>query len=395
MRGDFTMYFNLKKKSTATRFLSALFFIAVLVINIVVQTMPVKAYEPYDYKARNKKYFVKIGDKVYFRKFGKNALYTTRVWTSGYLKHFTREKGSFIATYDTKTKKVSKAFDADGGFFCYMNKRFYMQHKDTVYSVDKNGKKYKKLTDKGEIAGCFNNKYIAINEDDRGVVYKNNKKIFELKDKKIEVVDGNYAIYSNIKFKDEYDTYLEIWCKDLSSSKQAVLLGTLDFKSIGADFCEFHHLKRRKSCIYFSITVYVGNAGYLNGGYVYKANPKKENSLKLVSNDLIQDYYLKNFDVNKKGKIKIFVQKNNERIVSEEALQKLFGSKERDNKDIGFYISDIEYIDGNQYAIIEKDKRNPEHDIGWREAYDILERYYVRIPVNNPKGIQILYKDVY
>ena len=70
-------------------------------------------------------YFQKIGDKVYFRKFGKNALLKTAEWGS-HLSYPTGEKGSFIAVYDNTTKEVSKAFDDAGGEFYYMNNRFYM-----------------------------------------------------------------------------------------------------------------------------------------------------------------------------------------------------------------------------------------------------------------------------
>lgn len=58
---------------------------------------------------------MKIGDKVYFRKFGKDVLPSCEPgWN--YSDYSTSEKGSFIAVYNTKTGKVSKAFDDNGSF---------------------------------------------------------------------------------------------------------------------------------------------------------------------------------------------------------------------------------------------------------------------------------------
>lgn len=52
-------------------------------------------------------------------------------------------------------------------------------------------------------------------------------------------------------------------------------------------------------------------------------------------------------------------------------------------------------IDGNLFMLVNKQKRNPSKDIGWKMAYDIMERYYVRIPIKNVKNTQILYRDVF
>lgn len=45
--------------------------------------------------------------------------------------------------------------------------------------------------------------------------------------------------------------------------------------------------------------------------------------------------------------------------------------------------------------LVNKQKYNQSKDIGWKMAYDIMERYYVRIPVNNVKNTQIFHKDVF
>ena len=44
--------------------------------------------------------------------------------------------------------------------------------------------------------------------------------------------------------------------------------------------------------------------------------------------------------------------------------------------------------------MIDRSRFN-EGSVGEIYEYDIVERYYVRIPVNNPKEVQILYKDIF
>ena len=77
--------------------------------------------------------------------------------------------------------------------------------------------------------------------------------------------------------------------EDLKSSKAPVLLGKINFEKLlsGSDSCELLQMKRRKSDIYFSISLHSGNTGHLMGGCVYKAHPDKKNSLKLMTKNLM------------------------------------------------------------------------------------------------------------
>ena len=163
------MYLNQKKKGIGKRLATLLLFISVFISSLWVQ----KLYASAENKS---KYFVEIGDKVYFRKFGKNALPKTMIWYD-YLTEPTWKKGSFVAVYDKKTKKVSKAFDDDGSVLYYADNRFYTQYKNKVYSVDKKGKNYKKISDNGSLKGVFNKNYIVVNEKDKSKIYKKGKKI--------------------------------------------------------------------------------------------------------------------------------------------------------------------------------------------------------------------------
>ena len=417
------MYFNLKKKKTSTRFLSALLFLSVFVTSIMIQTMQVKAYWMDDYEIKNKTYFVKIGDKVYFRKFGKNAL-PRDMQLHDYLEYPTGEKGSFIATYDTKTKKVSKAFDDNGSFFVYMNKRFYMEHNRTVYSVDKNGKRYRKLTDCGLIEGGFDKKYLIVNKliddgkvfrSDKSIVYKNGEKIaeFKINNQGYEnslVTDGHYVVYLT---RGGIWEKTKVWCKDLKSNKAPVLMGTTDNgeELKFSDFFSLLQMKRKKSNIYVLMALYEGAPGWPYGRVILRANSEKKNSLK-IHTKLFNNDEAERFELDKKWKIKTIFHKNYAYINGDKLyfigangkkklltndLAKFLDSAEKDKgkEEIEYHISTEKYIDGNLFMLINRQIRNVEKEVGWRPVYDILERYYVRIPVKNPNGIQILYKDVF
>lgn len=410
------MSIELKKRRIKSRFLSVLLFISVFMTSLMFQTMPAKA-----------EYFLKIGDKVYFRKFGKNALSKSAPWAA-YLSYPTGEKGSFIAVYDNATKEVSKAFDDAGGEFYYMNNRFYMQHEDVVYSVDENGNEYRELTDKGRILGCFNKEYLVVNqykENNQGVskiikslVYKNGEKDSEFNTgEKFEFsmkTEGRYAIYQEPNYS---GNYTKIWCKDLKSNKAPVLLGKINFEKLlsGSDSCELFHMKRKKSDIYFSMSLHSGNAGHLMGGCVYKAQPDKKNSLKLMTKNLMgkmrydggETYYIKDFNVDNKGKVKTFSLRNSTHLYGKVLyFYDSKGKKKLITNDLikllkikatmpdEYTVAAEAYIDGNLFMMIDRSRFN-EGSVGEIYEYDIVERYYVRIPVNNPKEVQILYKDIF
>ena len=410
------MSIELKKRRIKSRFLSVLLFISVFMTSLMFQTMPAKA-----------EYFLKIGDKVYFRKFGKNALSKSAPWAA-YLSYPTGEKGSFIAVYDNATKEVSKAFDDAGGEFYYMNNRFYMQHEDVVYSVDENGNEYRELTDKGRILGCFNKEYLVVNqyeENNQGVnkiiksiIFKNGEKDSELNvGERFEFsmkTDGRYAIYQKLNYS---ENSTKIWCKDLKSNKAPVLLGKINFDKLlsGTDSCELLQMKRKKSDIYFSMSLHSGNAGHLMGGCVYKAHPNKKNSLKLMTKNLLgkmmydggETYYTKDFNVDNKGKVETFSLRNSthlygkvlyfydskgrKKLITNDLLKLL---KIKATMPDEYTVSAEAYIDGNLFMMLDRSRFN-EGSVGEIYEYDIVERYYVRIPVNNPKEVQILYKDVF
>lgn len=394
------MFFSLRKKGMRNRIFQGFLFVLFFIVISGIQTVSSKA-----------SHFLEIGNKVYFRKFGKNALPKTMIWYD-YLTEPTWEKGSFVAVYDKKTKKVSKAFDDNGGSLWFADNRFYTTYKDEVYSVDKKGRSYKKISDSGFLRTVINKKYVVVDEYDKSVIVKGGKRISEITPS-VDLMDDHYGIYS-VRTGEFYDSYIEIWCKDLKVQTPPVLLGTIELQGLGMDADDYSLIEmvRKNSNIYFSMTLYTGNAHYLNGGCIYKANPKKKNSLKLVRTDLVKNSIIQAFSVDKNGKVKTFVggdyttnsswiegnklytylKNGNKRLVTKD-FPKLLRSKGGD--DIEYHISTEQMIDGNLFMLVNKQKRNPSKDIGWKMAYDIMERYYVRIPIKNVKNTQILYRDVF
>ena len=150
-------------------------------------------------------------------------------------------------------------------------------------------------------------------------------------------------------------------------------------------------------------------------GCIYKAHPNKKNSLKLMTKNLLgkimydggETYYTKDFNVDNKGKVKTFSLRNSthlygkvlyfydskgkKKLITNDLLKLL---KIKPTMPDEYTVSAEAYIDGNLFMMIDRNRFN-EGSVGETYEYDIVERYYVIIPVNNPKEVQILYKDVF
>lgn len=197
------------------------------------------------------------------------------------------------------------------GFLGNFLKSKYIEKKNKVYFVDKKGKI---LLSKNGYLSFYDDKenYAIVKENgtDRTLVFKNKKKVLE--SKKIGPVvgiKGSYLVYAG---KYEYN-YLKIWCMDLKSKKQPVLLGTIDLESLDLP-CDYYLIKQtefKNSDFYFSFSVYNGNANFLSGAAVYKGTMNKKNSLKLMTTDLVTTLgnkeHIKAFKVTKDGKVKTFI----------------------------------------------------------------------------------------
>lgn len=366
-------------------------------------------------------YFIEEGNKVYIRKFGKQALEKTALW-GDYLNNPTKKGGSSISIYNKSTGELKTAFKDNGGKLYYDEKGFYLEAEDPkegriVYRVDKDGKDPRILA-YGRIMGLSEEGYLTVQSFEDGFtaleVFKDGDKLFwQTADKPGSYMEymgmaDHYLIYL---IRSDYGTSagnkLDIFVLDLKGKTEAVKVGKLDLTKEMSDSVEVGKVIRKNGKLYFSAFYYGGTGHFISSGYVYRADPKKKNSLKQLTKDICGKFEREpDFTVEANERIKVSLYAKNEIIIQGKKIflslpdggkksvvkdyTKLFGSSGSGE----YSVADARYIDGDIYMIVHKQKRNPKEDIGWREAYTILERYYVRLPVEGGiKAAKILYKD--
>ena len=370
-------------------------------------------------------YFVEVKDKVYFRKYGKEALEKTALW--GYYFNYPKgDGGSFVASYDKSTGQVKALFDDDGGRLYYDDKRFYFEnkqgedndYKSIVYAVDKIGKNTKVLYEYGTILELSKRGYLAVQTFNMGTastveIIKNAHRIFRINTGKgMEAVQyigiaDDYLIYGILHYQDGKLLGIDVYGKGLNVTSKPIKLGSLNMEDKFVDGIDIGNVIFKKGKVYFSVFCFDGSGHFISEGFVYSADPMKNNSLKTVTGDVYGKYQkIPYFTVNNKGRVKLSEYKKNEVFQNKNSvylfkkdndkklivkdIRKLFGKSAGGE----YEVASADYIDGAVYMIINKQKREPSEDIGWREAYRVLERYYVRVPLDlKTEAVKTLYTD--
>lgn len=370
-------------------------------------------------------YFVEINDRVYFRKYGKEALEKKALW-GDYFNYPTGKGGSFVAAYDKKNGQVKELFKDDGGRLYYDDRRFYFEkrqddenghYKTIVYEVEKNGKNPRILAEYANILELSDRGYLVLNVTEPNEklaieVMRDGDKLFRtgvsVNEEGIEYIGivGDYLLYGILKYKDHQLIRFDIHGMDLTGTSDTVKLGSLNLKDKLVDYIDIGNVVWKKGKAYFSAFCVEGSGHHISEGFVYRVDPKKKNSLKKITGEVFGAYdKIPTFAVTEKGKIRLFQYKENEVFTDKNSvylfekgkkkklivkdIRKLFHSSKGGN----YELAAAEYIDGAVYMIVNKQKRDPAEDIGWREAFKVLERYYVRVSLKDGKNVTILYKD--
>ena len=353
-------------------------------------------------------YFIKVDDKVYFREFGKDALEKTALW-GNYFDNPTGKGESYISVYNKDTGEVEHKLKDKGTKLYYDKQRLYTEREHRkgeynreVYTLDRNGENQKVLT-YGRIEGLSDKGYLAVKSSDEGLgaleVFKNGKICFKIATEKtgtaIEYmgIAGDYMLYYKTNYSSSSNSP-EIFAVKVNSDSKPVKLGKVNLTKEMADGIDVGNVRFKDGKLYFSLFYFGGTGHFISNGYVYQGNPKIKNSLKKISKDIYGKYEVQPvFQLDGKGKVKLSQYEQNEIIIEGKAVY-LFesdGNKKLVVKDYtklfdfsktGEYsVAAANYIDEAVFMIVDKQKRNPKEDVGWREAYDILERYYIRIPL--------------
>lgn len=360
-------------------------------------------------------FFIKVDDKVYFRKFDKKALERTALWGC-YLDYPTGNGKSFIASYDLKTGAFKKEFDENGYKLNYYDGYFYTDKDDgsgnytyESYCFDKNGKNVKKIG-RGNFVGVSQSGVVILSE-----TIGNNTTLKSYKAEKTEEIISNenslevigieedYLIYSH--YDKDYKNRL-IYCKDLNSEGQSVSLGSIKTLVKGTNLFKVKNILLKGTKLYISAVYTEGSGNYLSKTLVYQADLNKTGSLKKRSDIALKpgDFPLSDIHFDKNGKFKkaeylggeLAEEENNLYLSDNKNQLKLiakdFLPKSKSNN-LKYSAEHMVKIDDYIFMIVNKEKYNPKESIGWRDAYTVLERQYIVMSLDKPNSKKVLYKD--
>lgn len=263
--------------------------------------------------------FLRVGDKVYFRKFRFDE--DSSIANMGYYRTNPYNKGlrSDFGYWDIKGKKFHKLFEDRGhGPIFYLNGRFYLQEwsesseGSRVYSVDISGKK-KKLLGEGKLAGVdAATASVVLQSSSKLSVYREGALRKELDvsyNLLCEFADGQ-MIYGGIESDTGGSMGIRLRSVDMKTLSEPLLLGeTLtDEENEGRTFyfMQVVSSKQAEGKLWLCVEHREGSGMFLSKGEVYSLDPKKAGSLRraAVYEDSMEDR-VPGFAV-KNGKVKFY-----------------------------------------------------------------------------------------
>ncbi|MDO4719110.1 MAG: hypothetical protein Q4A78_00465 [Peptostreptococcaceae bacterium] len=263
--------------------------------------------------------FLRVGDKVYFRKFRFDEDSSIADWGHHRTNPYSKNLRSDFGYWDVKGKKFHKVFE-DGGYgpIFYLNGRFYLQERSEnregsrVYSVDINGKKKKPLGE-GKVAG--------VDAATGSVVFQSSSKLSVYRGGALrKELDVNYNLLC--EFADGQMIYGS--AEPDTGGNGGILLRSIDMKTLGEPrllgetltdeenegrtfyFMQVVSSKQAEGKLWLCVEHREGSGMFLSKGEVYSLDPKKAGSLRraAVYEDLMEDR-VPGFAV-KNGKVKFY-----------------------------------------------------------------------------------------
>lgn len=376
----------------------------------------------------NGHYFVKVGDRVYFREYGTKALENPVIW-GRYLSNPTGEQ-SYIDYYDETTGKTVQAFrDFGYGKIVYIDGCFFMNGLDIsiseygtpyVYAVKENGDE---IAFPEIIHGTIND----VSKDGRTLLISSNyvgnefkpeimgitlggEKVFVVESENyldyIGTVD-DYVIYAESVYETGKDNRTKVWCRDIYSG-DTVLITKL--KCSYEEALDFGELFSMDGKYYMPVISRAGSGDMFQSGDLIEFVPGKEDSANTVaafkadeeddtpfvtingvkrsfndsdadtlvvmrdSYDEDADLYLKNINGDNKLMVKGFIPAAG-------------------YYDIGNDMTLGESVDGNGYIMYATQVYDPEGSVGWRDGFRLLKMEYLRL--NNDGTYNVIQAVVY
>ncbi|MBQ9616722.1 MAG: hypothetical protein IJR48_00020, partial [Oscillibacter sp.] len=358
-------------------------------------------------------HYVRIGDRVYFRKYGPDALDTLAMFGDFIYEWGATGNESEIVYRDLTTGTVKTAFrDTGCGGLYVADGSFYLQERTNGesyvvrYSLD--GAACETVR-KGSLLGLSDGGLLAIEdrdaESDSFYLYRDGREAGSFSGDSLiyaGVSDSGLFLLS-VDYEPENDTGAEsvctLWQLRPDTDGQLLCLGTLPETeyTYGAEAAQF---LESGGHIWLVVGYYAGTGHFLNDFAVVTATPDVENSLSVIETQTDSEddlEYLPRLDVGGgampylPGELQIgWEQENNGdlEIYDGETWRTLipeFVPERLDGSGYQQIAQTLEYVGGTVYATLANAYASPLDDIGWRSAYRLLNMTYLAV---SPDGGQ-------
>lgn len=336
-------------------------------------------------------HFVQIGNKVYFRQPGQEAMAMSALYGdySG-----TTGADSALVSYDLDTQETAVVFDDCGyGSIYYNGGCFYIPMTDAegnfiLSKVNPDGSR--EHVDADDIGGCSKDgKYLALLKFDENYntgisVYKDGEFLSDIKSETeslyVEAIDNDYLIYRAMDFASEEYTS-DLYAYDLNSLT-SLKLGTLPSYEDMMGSAEIAQVVFDGNKLYFSLGVYGGTGHFLYSAYFCEADLTAEGSLVCDSanggeEEVIPAFIIENGEFTVTEGVPMSAKANvgdgNIYVYDEAGKGRVIASgyeyQDISEDETGYFIEGVCYLNGRVFAVKNLEQRKPEDDIGWRYAY--------------------------
>lgn len=362
------------------------------------ERLPLKA-------VNNGEYFLKVGNKVYYRVYGEDSLEKTALFGDFVNNPVVGGGNSSIYAFDETMESADFMFSDNGfGPLYYMNGRFYLTRYKApgcieTYSVDELGENeisYGGYTDLKGVSPDYDAfAYEGTNNSGNSTVtlYMGGEKIFEKSEKTksydIILVDGDHLIYetseNNVSDRCSYMLY----SYEYESGRERCLGKAEDPADAGYRPFLPAYGRLYGNEVYIVYEVREGTGNFYSGGAVYKAVADEDNSCSLY--DTNPDFYETPYVESSEEGIRIYQNKSGSYYAGSDGcmyLRNSDGSGEKYTETFipcGYEGSSVHMespvvtdINGIIYMMAEYSVYSPSCDVGWRMAYRHTGTTYYR-----------------
>lgn len=355
-------------------------------------------------------YFVKFGDRIYFRRPGADAMKGTALFG----RFLSQMLGSSkIMSYDTKTGEVIFENNSLGyGPMAAAGDFLYLSEYDYPNDIEVETFDYLNLTNGDYIIGCGEKlagvaadgrwavSFEFITEEDKPVYrlyYTNGRKTEEIKSSgMLEFIGAG----SNMLIYREYGEDKTVLWRCNMETDELLMLGELpafeDLSPAYSGEAEGFAFEDGKIAAVFA--AYDGTGHFYAGSHIVTADVNKKNSLEWVDSDYSSDYYHDEMNRgpgvvfedgqavpadgmpysvevdNRSGELILFDENGKAGVIASG-----YRNFESDEEGTVVDIELAEYVGGKIYAVRNEMHRAEEDDIGWRWAYERKFTYFVEI----------------